>query len=143
MGYAESMHLQNMAAEYDYRTSCIDERWWTTVQNNKALYIDYDEQEHWVPIHFIVCPGCDGHGKYVNPSIDAHGLTREDFDEDPDFEEGYWRGDYDVRCSLCEGERVIPSPDNVEDEIVKEICERIDYRQSSRAEMLAEMRYGA
>lgn len=54
-----------------------------------------------------VCPLCQGEGKHVNPSIDAHGLTGNDFAEDPDFAEGYFSGTYDVSCNECHGLRVV------------------------------------
>lgn len=62
------------------------------------------------PAEFQVCPDCEGKGTYVNPAIDSHGLTSEDFDEDPDFREDYMRGRYDVRCKSCDGERVVLVP---------------------------------
>jgi RecJ-like exonuclease len=68
---------------------------------------DGDELEVSLPAHFEVCPTCEGKGTHVNRAIDGNGLTREDFDEDPDFAEGYFRGDYDVRCEKCRGTRVI------------------------------------
>lgn len=52
---------------------------------------------------WIICPGCRGEGTCVNPNIDAHGLTREDFDEDPDFADDYFSGRYDVSCGACGG----------------------------------------
>jgi hypothetical protein len=60
-----------------------------------------------LPAKFEVCPTCEGKGTHVNPSIDGHGLTAEDFADDPDFEEAYFRGDYDVQCRRCKGERVV------------------------------------
>ena len=60
---------------------------------------------------FGVCPLCEGKGKHVNPSIDSCGLSREDFDNDPQFEEDYFSGRYDVQCYECKGERVIATPD--------------------------------
>ena len=57
---------------------------------------------------FGVCPLCEGKGKHVNPSIDSCGLSREDFDNDPQFEEDYFSGAYDVECYECEGARVVP-----------------------------------
>ncbi len=63
------------------------------------------------PANFEVCDRCNGTGKHVNPSIDGNGLSREDFDQDPDFEEAYFRGDYDVSCSVCRGQRVVPVVD--------------------------------
>lgn len=52
---------------------------------------------------WIICPVCQGEGKTVNPSIDAHGLTAEDFQEDPDFSEQYLAGSFDIRCRSCSG----------------------------------------
>ena len=58
-----------------------------------------------------VCPSCNGTGAHVNRAIDGNGLTREDFDEDPDFAEGYFRGDYDVTCDDCGGANVVDELD--------------------------------
>ena len=54
-----------------------------------------------------VCPVCQGDGKTVNPAIDCHGLTAEDFREDPDFAESYREGLYDIPCRACNGKRVV------------------------------------
>jgi hypothetical protein len=56
---------------------------------------------------WIVCPVCNGEGTTVNPNIDAHGLTAEDFYEDPDFAEDYMSGVYDITCAACHGNRVV------------------------------------
>jgi hypothetical protein len=60
-----------------------------------------------IPDGLIVCPICEGKGKYVNPSIDSHGLSAEDFAEDPDFAEDYFRGTYDIVCKCCAGRNVV------------------------------------
>lgn len=52
---------------------------------------------------WVICDLCGGDGTHVNPAVDSHGLTSEDFDQDPDFAESYFRGDYDVPCRRCEG----------------------------------------
>lgn len=52
---------------------------------------------------WMICPICRGEGHYVNPNIDSNGITREDFDEDPDFQENYMSGAYDVTCATCGG----------------------------------------
>lgn len=72
-----------------------------------------DEIEFYVqvPLKFEVCPTCRGRGTHVNPSIDDNGLSAEDFREDPDFEESYFRGDYNVTCYECGGANVVPVPD--------------------------------
>ena len=69
-----------------------------------------DEEIHTLPAKYAVCDTCGGRGKHVNPAIDASGLTQDDFDEDPDFAEGYWGGRYDVGCYECKGARVVPVP---------------------------------
>jgi hypothetical protein len=77
---------------------------------------------------YMVCPVCEGEGKTVNPSIDAHGLTREDFAEDPDFAESYWRGDYDIQCRACNGQRVV-TPKRI-----KELAQNADDRRLAARE---------
>jgi len=63
-----------------------------------------------VPTAFEVCGTCDGSGKVVNPNIDASGLTREDFADDPDFAEDYFSGAFDIGCPACGGLRVQAVP---------------------------------
>lgn len=67
-----------------------------------------EEIETEFPLEYTVCSGCQGKGKHVHRAIDGHGLTREDFDEDPDFAEAYFSGRYDVTCEECDGARVVP-----------------------------------
>lgn len=64
-----------------------------------------------LPAKYEVCDTCEGKGSHVNPSIDCDGITAEDFAEDPDFEEGYFEGHYDVTCYDCGGARVVPVVD--------------------------------
>jgi hypothetical protein len=71
---------------------------------------DDGEQTFEIPAVFEICGLCQGRGKHVNPSVDCNGLTREDFDADPDFARGYWSGAYDVTCHRCHGKRVEPVP---------------------------------
>lgn len=50
----------------------------------------------------LTCPDC-GAPLEVEPACVI--------DEDPDFREGYFRGDYDVDCAECHGARVVPAVD--------------------------------
>ncbi len=76
-----------------------------------------------VPAKFVVCEVCDGKGTHVNPSIDSHGISSEEFAEDPDFFEDYRSGVYDVACSSCGGLRVVPE---VSDDASKDDQARIE-----------------
>lgn len=76
----------------------------------KTITWEDDDGVEWetkVPASWVVCPKCEGEGKHVNPSIDGHGLSAEDFAEDPDFAEEYLAGRYDVTCYECKGLRVV------------------------------------
>lgn len=68
---------------------------------------DEAEREFLVPAEYVVCGGCRGKGSRVNRAVDGHGLTAEDFAEDPDFKEAYFSGVYDVTCDTCHGKRVV------------------------------------
>lgn len=68
---------------------------------------DGDQIVHQLPAHYVVCDTCWGNGSIVNPAVDGHGLMSEDFEEDPDFRDDYFRGVYDVRCPTCKGLRVL------------------------------------
>jgi hypothetical protein len=72
---------------------------------------DGDSSTVRLPAKYEVCSTCGGKGSHVNPSIDAGGLTSEDFYEDPDFAESYFSGVYDVACHACKGRRVYPTID--------------------------------
>ena len=108
---------------------------------------DGEETEHELPSKFEMCNKCEGKGKHVNDAIDGHGISREEFDQDPDFEEAYFSGRYDVTCEECNGLRVEAIID--EDKLSakqKEVFELyIDQQQCdayNRAEQLYEQKMG-
>lgn len=96
-----------------------------------------------LPAKYEVCDTCDGKGSHVNPSIDAHGISGEEFADDPDFEESYFEGHYDVTCYGCGGARVVPVVD--EDRARKEDLALYQTHQEecgqADAEERAEARY--
>lgn len=68
-----------------------------------------------LPAKRIVCERCNGTGVH-DPEAFSNGFTSEDFEQDPDFKVSYFRGDYDVTCTQCNGDRVV---DVVDDEKLK------------------------
>jgi hypothetical protein len=61
-----------------------------------------------LPCVMVDCPTCRGTGSHVNPSIDCGGISSEQFDRDPDFEDAYFSGAYDVTCYGCNGRKQQP-----------------------------------
>lgn len=109
---------------------------------------------------WVVCGTCNGRGYHTNPSIDAHGLTREDFDADPDFEAEYFgyrdadeepwaprrrfvkqgRGVYDVDCYGCHKRTTVPAL--LDDERYgPEGCEEREWAKLVRERIEDEYRY--
>lgn len=103
----------------------------------------YEEIE--LPTKMEVCPVCDGHGKHTNPGIDAHGISAQEFAEDPDFAEEYFSGTYDVTCYECHGRNVVPVVDEsrmTKDQITA-WYKQLDEQDYYAREREAEMRMGA
>jgi hypothetical protein len=110
------------------------------------LYDEETDADYRVEVHFKydVCSVCNGKGSQVNPSIDAGGLTAEDFDEDPDFREEYLQGSYDEPCSGCDGLRVEPVIDEEKNpaEVVKAVQSKIRGNHQEAAQRCLEEKYG-
>ena len=85
-----------------------------------------------LPTVWQICNVCNGEGRHVNPSIDAGGLTQEDFAEDPDFLEDYMSGMYDVSCNACGGSGKVKVPDY--DKLTDEQREALEAEQRADAE---------
>ena len=103
------------------------------------------EVELAIPAKFALCPRCRGRGSHVNPAVDGQGISQEEFDQDPDFQESYFRGDYDVACHRCAGEKVIKVIDRAK-ATAAELKIYLDQQRELRdleAEEAAERRAGA
>lgn len=134
----------------DRRDRAHRERWWKTIDKIKMVSLvtvwgedddgDFEEDIE-ASIEFELCDLCNGKGTHVNPSIDAHGLSADDFAGDPDFEEVYFSGGYDVRCALCHGDRVVPVL--VDDGIRARVEAGLTANREIDAMMEAERRMGA
>lgn len=98
-----------------------------------------------LPAEPQVCETCRGRGKHVNPSIDANGLTREDFHDDPDFAEAYFSGQYDVTCYDCNGKRVtlVVDYERADPSAMAELESHLKEMAEMRATEMAERRMGA
>ena len=134
---------------YDRRDYASSKRWWVRLERLTAYMKDYTQGEDEdgepiliaVPVRMEVCGSCDGRGAYVNPNIDRHGLSREDFDEDPDFYKDYRAGAYDIQCAHCEGLRVTPVP--IDEEMQKRIQKDLDEDEEYYSMVQAEIDFGA
>jgi hypothetical protein len=73
-------------------------------------YVQFQGQEAIVinaPVHLSICPMCEGDGTVVDPKIDSSGWSREDLDQDPEFEAAYYAGAYDVECPNCKNKKLM------------------------------------
>ena len=98
-------------------------------------------------VRFEVCDLCNGKGTMVNPSIDSGGLGYDDFHDDPDFEEDYHNGCFDIACSQCSGKRVVPticdySLTDEQSRALKIMRDQEEEEAYYHAERMAEMRMG-
>ncbi len=102
----------------------------------QVLIVETEDGDEEYKAEYQVCPDCDGKGKYVNPAIDSHGLSTEDFAEDPDFQEDYFGGIYDITCRSCKGRRVIlaPTTDEGKAAVAEIIQEAREYQMEVAAE---------
>ena len=114
----------------------------------KFTYEDDDGVEHefQLPARNEVCPGCDGSGSHMTPSLRDHAITAEEWDRDWDDEsrEMYMNGGYDVTCQTCDGRRVVPVVD--EEKCDKDLLQRyrdhLDDEAAYRSMCEAERRFG-
>jgi hypothetical protein len=88
--------------------------WWHRLDEGRMIAFIYgedNETEFEIPIKFEMCETCGGKGKHVNPSIDAHGITEDEWGQwGSEEQELYMSGGYDIECNECQGKRVIPVP---------------------------------
>lgn len=109
-----------------------------------------DENVDSFPAKYEVCGRCDGEGKHVNPNIDGHGISAEEWENEWDEEsrENYFNGVYDVICEKCNGKRVVLVPIDPEamtqgQRIIYEIwCEQQRSDREMERMYEAERRYG-
>tara|TARA_R100000808_G_scaffold24757_1_gene58063 strand:+ start:103 stop:579 length:477 start_codon:yes stop_codon:yes gene_type:complete len=89
-----------------------------------------------------ICYTCSGKGTVVDPSIDAGGLTHDDFYDDPGFYEDYIGGMYDVSCPSCtplSGRNIVPNIPKLINKLVNDFIQEENEYLSIR---MAELRMG-
>jgi len=102
-------------------------------------------KEFFLPAKLEVCGTCRGNGSHVNPSIDAHGITGDEWAEWGEEEQhSYMNGGYDVACNECGGKRVVPVPDRerASKEALAIYDEEVQSAYDNAAERAQELRYG-
>lgn len=127
------MDERDMQAEYD-AFERFDKRTMTMVFTFATD--DGDDEEVTFPCKLEVCSLCHGTGRHVNPSIDAHGISGEEFYDDPEFAEEYMAGTYDVACYRCHGDNVWPVID--EQRASQESLARLDEYLNDRYDYIQE-----
>jgi len=153
------MSLDDRNYYYDRRVIAGERaRWWKSLDEKRmraTVELCYEhpdgesddvEEEREVPFKFAVCPICSGKGAHVNPSIDAHGITADEWAEwDDEDRENYRSGAYDVPCYECGGARVVPVLDreNADAFVVECIEAQARSDAESRAIERAERAMGA
>ena len=145
-------NLSNLSYARDHRVAAADKPRWFSEINTLRMEATIDPDFYWnsiapdsdphqdpirIKIKFEVCPTCEGKGTHVNPSIDAHGISAEEFDDDPDFRGDYFSGRYDQPCNECGGQRVVAVPH--EDE--KAFSEALERFLLAEAEHASERRH--
>ena len=90
-----------------------------------------------LPAKHSVCWRCFGCGVHDHEAF-SNGISPQEFDEDPDFAEQYFRGDYDVPCSVCKGLRVILEVDT--EQLSPKMLERFYRAEEAKARNEAEDR---
>lgn len=79
----------------------------------QAFNGEIDVGEVRLPAKYEVCGRCAGRGVHDHPAF-SNGITSDEWhspDWDDESRESYMRGDYDVPCSVCRGQRVVLVPD--------------------------------
>ena len=111
-----------------------------------AAIEDYEETyETKLPTRFEVCDRCQGHGSHVNPSIDGHGVSAEEWNEwGEESQSMYMSGGYDISCEECGGMRVVKNviEDSLDGKHREQWLEHIFGYFADEAERRAEERMG-
>lgn len=110
---------------------------------SKPVIYNEDDTVTELPIRWVICPTCDGHGKH---SRHIGALTQSDRDEwHPDELADYMAGGYDRACEPCDGTGKVAVADErqMTKEQRKAYREQIKADREIEAEHAAERRIGA
>lgn len=98
-----------------------------------------------VPSERIVCYDCHGDGTELGHGLKGVSFSSEEMNDDPDFSESYFSGEFDQPCSTCNGLRVLDVVD--EKQMTKKMLERywrrIERDRREEADERAEQRHFA
>lgn len=108
------------------------------LENGEGLEVE-------LPSKYEVCGRCRGKGAHVNPNIDGHGITADEWngpDWDEESQEMYLSGGYDISCLDCGGDRVVlvPDEDRLTDEQRKLWADKLECEAAERNERMWEAR---
>lgn len=103
----------------------IKATFWVVTKKGNAFEME-------LPAKHELCPRCEGRGSHVNPAIDENGINPQEFIDDPEFEENYFGGLYDVACYECKGLRVITVPDK--SRLTEKMKDRVERHEQIEAD---------
>ena len=106
---------QILKMNIDHRDIANRYQWWDSLSPScshaKPKQGYFEDEPESIPIKLVVCDSCGGVGHYVNPSIDAHGIGADEWNDwDYEDRQAYLDGRYDVTCECCDGNKVMPEP---------------------------------
>lgn len=104
------------------------------------------EKEIELPTVWEICTRCRGNGTHVNPSIDGHGISEDEWngpDWDEESRETYMSGGYDVRCEAgcVDGKVLVPDDEACKAEPLKSYLAAYEKQQRRIARWDAEDRH--
>lgn len=133
------------AAERDSTVALIGKLIRYAVEDELDPFEEYGVTPDFTPeFTWEVCPMCMGEGTTVNPSIDAGGISSEQFYEDPDFADDYFGGVYDIQCPECKGRTTVQDVDfeRLPQKLQDALDDWWESESADHAERMAEIRMG-
>lgn len=107
-----------------------------TTNGTLTLSDDEGDEDLVVPAKWVICDDCRGEGVRA---LHGMAISAQEFNEDPDFAEAYFGGEYDTPCGACSGSGKLQVVDR--DAVAPELLARVDAILEAEAQYQSEMRH--